>query len=58
MPRDAADAYAEAVERNPRRGEVRLAYGQASLAVGKPDEAVRQANYVLGTARTRPPRSS
>ena len=45
--RQAAEAYGDAVTRNPRGGETRLALGRAALAAGKPDEAVRQANWVL-----------
>ena len=54
QPRDAAEAYAEAVERNPRRADMHLAFGQASLNIGKPDEAVNQANWVLGGAKDLP----
>ncbi len=45
--RQAAEAYGEAVARNPRGGETRLALGRASLLAGRPDEAVRQASWIL-----------
>lgn len=44
---DVARAYAEAVEREPRRLDVRVFLGQASLQVGDVDEALQQAEYVL-----------
>ncbi|WP_165072297.1 tetratricopeptide repeat protein [Paludisphaera rhizosphaerae] len=44
---DVAKAYAEAVEREPRRLDVRIFLGQASLQTGDVDEAIQQAEYVL-----------
>ena len=52
--REAADAYAEAAARNPRRSDLKLAWGQAALNAGKADEAVRQANVVLESAPEAP----
>ncbi|MEO6808687.1 MAG: tetratricopeptide repeat protein, partial [Isosphaeraceae bacterium] len=49
-----AQAYAEALARNPRRGDVRLALGQANLAMDQPDEAVRQAEFVLESKPDQP----
>jgi cellulose synthase operon protein C len=43
----AAEAYAEALSRSPRRADIRLALAQASLALGRADEALRQADWVL-----------
>jgi Tfp pilus assembly protein PilF len=42
-----AQEYAEAVSRAPRRADLRLALGESSLAVGKTDEALRQADWLL-----------
>jgi predicted Zn-dependent protease len=42
-----AQEYAEAVARAPRRADLRLALGESSLAVGKTDEAIRQADWLL-----------
>jgi len=53
--REAADAYAEAAARNPRRADLKLAWGQAALNAGKADEAVRQANFVLEGSPEAPP---
>ena len=39
--------YAEAVSRAPRRPDLRLALGEASLAVGKTDQALKQAEWLL-----------
>ncbi|WP_337174386.1 tetratricopeptide repeat protein [Paludisphaera sp.] len=49
---DVAAAYAEAVEREPRRSDVRVSLGKAALRVGKVDEALAQARHVLGTQPT------
>jgi len=46
-PREAAEAYAEALRRNPRQPEVRLLLGQTDLRIGANDDAVRQARLVL-----------
>ncbi|MDG3002996.1 tetratricopeptide repeat protein [Paludisphaera mucosa] len=46
-PADVARAYAEAVEREPRRLDVRVAFGKASLKLGNVDDALQQAKYVL-----------
>lgn len=50
-PIDVAKAYAEAVEREPRRLDVRVSLGKAALKVGQVDEAIQQANYVLGVEK-------
>lgn len=42
-----AKEYAEAVQRAPRRADFRLALGESSLATGKVDEALRQADWLL-----------
>ena len=46
---DSAVAYADALERNPRQPNVRILLGQASLRLGKSDEALKQAKLVLDT---------
>lgn len=43
----AAQEYAEAVHRAPRRADFRLALGESSLATGKVDEALTQAEWLL-----------
>jgi predicted Zn-dependent protease len=43
----AAQEYAEAVQRAPRRADLRLALAQTSLAAGKTDDALKQAGWVL-----------
>ncbi|HEV3165291.1 MAG TPA: tetratricopeptide repeat protein [Isosphaeraceae bacterium] len=40
-------AYGEALKRNPRQPQVRLALAQADLALGSFDDALDQANHVL-----------
>jgi cellulose synthase operon protein C len=45
--RDVAAAYTEALERNPRQGEVRLMLAQVDLRLGDFDQAVRQASLIL-----------
>ena len=50
-PHDVAKAYAEAVEREPRRLDVRISLGKASLKVGDVDEALAQARHVLGVEK-------
>ena len=47
QPREAADAYAEALSRNPRLPEARLQLARLSLRNGKTDEAIRQAKYLM-----------
>jgi tetratricopeptide (TPR) repeat protein len=42
-----AEQYAEAVQRAPRRPDLRLALGEASLALGKTDAALKQAEWLL-----------
>jgi predicted Zn-dependent protease len=44
--RDAADSYAEALQRNPAQPDVRVLLGQACLKLGRVDEALRQARLV------------
>ena len=51
--RDVADAYAEALRRNPAQPDVRLMLGQTSLKLGEGDEAIRQARLVLDTEQDR-----
>jgi tetratricopeptide (TPR) repeat protein len=46
-PAVAADEFAEAVQRAPRRLDLRLALGQAALPAGKADEAIAQAEFLL-----------
>jgi predicted Zn-dependent protease len=43
----AADEFAEAVSRAPRRLDLRLALGQASLPAGRVDDAIQQAEFIL-----------
>ncbi len=45
--RDVADAYTEALRRNPAQPEVRLLLGQTRLKLGEGDEAIHQAHLVL-----------
>jgi tetratricopeptide (TPR) repeat protein len=52
--REAADAFQEALERNPRQLDVRILLGQTRLQLGEADEALRQAKLVLETDRDRP----
>lgn len=51
QPHDVAKAYAEAVEREPRRLDVRVWLGKASLKVGDVDEALTQAKHVLNVEK-------
>jgi tetratricopeptide (TPR) repeat protein len=46
QPREAADAYAEALARNPRLADARLQLARLSLRNGRTDEAIRQAKYL------------
>jgi cellulose synthase operon protein C len=48
-----ADAYEEASSRAPRRIDIRMALAQASLAAGKLDVALKQAEFALETDRDR-----
>ena len=50
-PREVARSYAEAVEREPRRLDVRLWLGKTEMELGNVDEALRQAEYVLETKK-------
>ncbi len=52
--REAAGAYAEALERNPRQPNVRIKLGQTSLKLGEVDEALRQAKLVLDVDKDQP----
>ncbi len=52
-PRDAAQAYTEALERNPRQLDVRILLGQFKLRMGEPDEALKQAKLVLDVDKKR-----
>ena len=49
---DVAKAYAEAVEREPRRLDVRISHGRAALKAGQVDEALQQAQYVLNAEKS------
>jgi tetratricopeptide (TPR) repeat protein len=44
---EVADAYTEALDRNPRQPDVRILLGQTRLKLGQLDEALRQAQLVL-----------
>jgi predicted Zn-dependent protease len=44
--RDVADAYTEALRRNPSQPDVRLLLGQTLLRLGEADQALRQARLV------------
>ena len=46
QPREAADAYAEALARNPRLPDARLQLARLSLRIGQTDEALRQAKFL------------
>lgn len=45
--REAADAYTEALERNPRQMDVRILLGQTRLRLNEHSEAIRQARMVM-----------
>ena len=45
-----AREYEEAVKRAPKRSDLRLALGEAELAVGKVDEAIQQANWLMDSS--------
>ena len=45
--RDAADAYNEALRRNPNQPDTRLMLAQTYLRLNEPDEAIREAKNVL-----------
>ena len=51
--RELAEAYKEALERNPRQLDVRIFLGQTKLRMGDADDALRQANFVLGIEKNR-----
>jgi tetratricopeptide (TPR) repeat protein len=46
-PQEVARAYEEALARDPRRGDVRLALAQTDLNLGRLDEAIAQADRIL-----------
>jgi predicted Zn-dependent protease len=46
-PRDVVQAYSEAVEREPRRLDVRVWLGKTALKLGDVDQALQQAEYVI-----------
>jgi predicted Zn-dependent protease len=52
--REVANAYAEALNRNPRQLDVRILLGQTSLKLGETDEALHQAKVVLDVERNQP----
>jgi len=51
--REVADAYGEALSRNPKQDEVRVALAETRLKLGETDEALRQAKFVLDNNRDR-----
>ncbi len=53
-PRDVATAYTEALEREPRRLDVRVLLGKTSLKLGDVDQALQQAKFVLATKKDHP----
>ena len=52
--RDLAQAYKDALDRNPRQIDLRVLLGQTKLKLGEADEALRQANIVLDAEKNRP----
>jgi predicted Zn-dependent protease len=52
--REIAEAYKEALDRNPRQLDLRILLGQAQLMLHEPDEALRQARLVLAAEKYRP----
>jgi tetratricopeptide (TPR) repeat protein len=52
--RELAQAYQDALDRNPRQLDVRILLGKTKLKLGEADEALRQANLVLDAERSRP----
>jgi tetratricopeptide (TPR) repeat protein len=52
--REAAEAYGQALERNPRQYDVRILLGQVRLKLGETDDALRQAKYVLDADPNQP----
>jgi tetratricopeptide (TPR) repeat protein len=52
--RDLAQAYQDALDRNPRQLEVRILLGKTKLTLGEADDALRQANLVLDVEKSRP----
>ncbi len=51
--RDLAQAYKDALDRNPRQIDLRVLLGQTKLKLGEADEALQQANIVLDADRNR-----
>ncbi len=49
-----AQAYGEAIERDPRQLDVRLLLGQTQLAMGNYDQAIEQARLVQKSEKERP----
>ena len=52
--RDLAQAYKDALDRDPRQLDLRVLLGQTKLKLGEADEALRQANMVLDVEKNRP----
>ena len=52
--RDLAQAYKDALDRNPRQLDLRVLLGQTKLKLGEADEALRQATMVLDAEKNRP----
>ncbi len=52
--RELADAYKDALDREPRQLDLRILLGQAQLLLHEPDEALRQAGLVLAAEKNRP----
>jgi predicted Zn-dependent protease len=52
--RELAQAYSEALERDPRQLELRVLLGQARLKLGEAEEALRQAKLVLDVEKNQP----
>jgi cellulose synthase operon protein C len=50
-PHDVAKAYSEAVEREPRRHDVRVWLGKTALKLGDVDQALQQAEYVINAKK-------
>ena len=54
QPQDVAQAYTDALERSPRQLDVRMLLGETELKLGKADEALRHARFVLDADKNRP----
>jgi tetratricopeptide (TPR) repeat protein len=52
--RELAEAYKDALEREPRQLDLRVLLGQTQLLLHEPDDALRQANMVLAAEKNRP----